>query len=66
MVKEFVKTSKNVKYLDDADISLGPDGKPRPELFIADKLHFNAEGYKLFSAKVRALLSKLTYQPFRF
>ncbi|HQR33903.1 MAG TPA: GDSL-type esterase/lipase family protein [Blastocatellia bacterium] len=58
MVKEFVKTSKNVKYLDDADISLGPDGKPRPELFIADKLHFNAEGYKLFSAKVRAFLSK--------
>lgn len=58
MVKEFVKTTKLVKYLDDADISLGADGKPRPELFIADKLHFNAEGYKLFSAKVRAFLSK--------
>ncbi|MGH9803049.1 MAG: GDSL-type esterase/lipase family protein [Blastocatellia bacterium] len=58
MVKEFTKTAKLVKYLDDADISLGTDGKPRPELFIADKLHFNAEGYKLFSAKVRAFLSE--------
>lgn len=58
MVKDFVKTAKRVKYLDDADISLGADGKPRPELFIADKLHFNAEGYKLFSAKVREYLAK--------
>ncbi|MFN0111763.1 MAG: GDSL-type esterase/lipase family protein [Blastocatellia bacterium] len=58
MVKEFAKTAKNVKYLDDANISLGADGKPRPELFVADKLHFNAEGYKLFAASVRAFLSK--------
>lgn len=58
MVKEFVKTTKFLKYLDDADISLGVDGKPRPELFIADKLHFNADGYKLFSAKVREYLAK--------
>jgi lysophospholipase L1-like esterase len=58
MVKAFTKTAKRVKYLDDADISLGADGKPRPELFIADKLHFNAEGYKLFSAKVREFLAK--------
>lgn len=58
MVKEFIKTTKNVKYLDDANISLGADGKPRPELFVADKLHFNAEGYKLFAASVRAFLSK--------
>lgn len=58
MVKDFVKTVKRVKYLDDADISLGADGKPRPELFISDKLHFNADGYKLFSAKVREYLAK--------
>jgi lysophospholipase L1-like esterase len=32
---------------------LGSDGQPRPELFIADQLHFNAEGYKLLAAKVR-------------
>lgn len=58
LVKAFIKTTKLVKYLDDASISLGTDGKPRPDIFIADKLHFNAEGYKLFSASVRSFLSK--------
>ena len=56
MVLEFTKKNKHVKYLDDADISLGADGKPRPELFVADKLHLNAEGYKLFAARVRKFL----------
>ena len=32
------------------------DGKPRPDLFIEDKLHFNAEGNKLFAARVRKYL----------
>ncbi len=56
MVLEFTKKNKRVKYLDDADVSLGKDGKPRPELFVEDKLHFNAEGNKLFAARVRKFL----------
>lgn len=31
-----------------------PCGQPRPELFIKDLLHFNAEGYKLLAERVRA------------
>ncbi len=58
LVKQFTQTARRVRYLDDADISLGPDGKPRPELFVADKLHFNAEGYKLLAARVREYLEK--------
>ncbi|MFN7929925.1 MAG: GDSL-type esterase/lipase family protein [Blastocatellia bacterium] len=58
MVKDLTQKNKRVKYLDTADISVGADGKPRPELFVADKLHFNAEGYKLLTARVRAYLSK--------
>jgi lysophospholipase L1-like esterase len=58
MVKDFTRKNKRVQYLDTADISVGADGKPRPELFIADKLHLNAEGYKLLAARVRKYLSK--------
>lgn len=58
MVKDFTRKNKRVKYLDTADISVGADGMPRPELFIADKLHLNAEGYKLLAARVRQYLSK--------
>ena len=56
MVLGFTKKNKRVKYLDDADVSLGKDGKPRPELFVEDKLHFNAEGNKLFAERVRKFL----------
>jgi lysophospholipase L1-like esterase len=39
-------------------MSLGADGKPRPELFVSDMLHFNAEGYKLLAEVVRPHLPK--------
>jgi lysophospholipase L1-like esterase len=32
---------------------LGPDGKPRPELFQSDGLHLNATGYKLWADVLR-------------
>ena len=31
---------------------LGDDGLPRPEIFVADRLHMNAEGYKIWTATV--------------
>ena len=34
------------------------DGKPRVELFVKDRLHFNAEGYKILAARVRNYLTK--------
>jgi lysophospholipase L1-like esterase len=35
----------------------GPNREPRPELFIADKLHLNADGYKILADAVRPFLS---------
>jgi len=56
LVEQYTKTTPHVKYLDAYGVSLGPDGQPRPELFRADKLHFNAEGYKLLAERVRLAL----------
>ena len=36
----------------------GPSREPRPELFITDKLHLNADGYKILADAVRPFLSK--------
>jgi lysophospholipase L1-like esterase len=47
-----------LKYIESYDISLGPDGKPRPELFVQDKLHFSPEGYKVLADRVRAFLAR--------
>jgi len=56
MVEEFVRQTPHLKYIETYSMVLGPDGKPRPELFIADRLHFNAEGYKLLKEVVRPFL----------
>ena len=58
MVEEFARQTPHLKYLEAYDVSLGADGKPRPELFAPDKLHFNAEGYKLLAERVRSFLKE--------
>jgi lysophospholipase L1-like esterase len=47
-----------LKYIETYETTLGTDGKPRPELFVEDKLHFNAEGYKLLAERVRPYLPR--------
>jgi lysophospholipase L1-like esterase len=58
LVKEYVAGKPKLKYLETGEMAIGPDGKPRAELFVADMLHFNAEGYKLLVGLVRPLLAK--------
>ncbi len=58
LVEAYANKTPHVKYIEDYDVPLGSDGKPRPELFVADKQHFNAEGYKLLAERVRPFLPK--------
>jgi lysophospholipase L1-like esterase len=45
------------RFLDVEKPMLGSDGQPRPELFRADKLHLNDDGYKLWNSLLRPLVS---------
>jgi hypothetical protein len=58
LVKNFAEATPQVKYIETYDLPLGADGRPRPELFVADQLHFNADGYKLLAERVRPLFAK--------
>ena len=58
-VAEFARMTPKVHYVDTYSMSLGADGQPRPELFVEDKLHFNAQGYKLLAERVRPFLAKM-------
>lgn len=58
MVQDFVKKNRGLKYIETYPLPLGADGQPRPELFLPDKLHFNAEGYKLLAEAVRPFVEK--------
>jgi lysophospholipase L1-like esterase len=53
LVKDYVAANKNLDYIDIWDSVLGPDGKPRDDMFVADRLHPSPEGYKARTAIVR-------------
>jgi lysophospholipase L1-like esterase len=58
LIKVFSEHTPHLRYIETYDLPLGPDGKPRPELFVADQLHFNAAGYKLLVDRVRPIFQK--------
>ena len=53
LIKDYIAKGENLDYIDTFDATMGADGKPREELFVKDRLHFNAEGYKILAAIVR-------------
>ena len=57
LVREYIAAGKNMAFVDLWDVTLGPDGQPRPELFVADRLHPSAEGYKLRTKLLRPVIS---------
>jgi len=59
LVAEYARHTPKVGYIETYDMVLGDDGKPRPELFIADQIHFNVAGYQLLAARVRPFLPPL-------
>jgi hypothetical protein len=58
LVAEYVRGKERLKYIECYAMVLGPDGQPRPELFVADRLHFSAAGYQLLAERVRPYLPK--------
>jgi hypothetical protein len=53
LVRAVAEKDERLVYVDVDGPMIGTDGKPRAELFKADGLHLNAEGYKLWSALMR-------------
>jgi lysophospholipase L1-like esterase len=58
LIEEYVRAGKNLDYIDLWDQFLGLDGKPREDLFIEDRLHNNAAGYKIRAEVVRPHLQQ--------
>ncbi len=54
LVANYAKAHPKLGYIETSDLVLGADGKPRAELFRADKTHFNDAGYRLLAERVRA------------
>ncbi len=56
LVEDYARNTPRVHYIDAWSVSLDAAGQVRPELFLTDKLHFNAAGYELLAARVRPYL----------
>ena len=57
-IADYSRKSRNLVYIEASRISLDAEGRIRPELFVADQLHFNAAGYKLLAEVVRPHVPK--------
>jgi lysophospholipase L1-like esterase len=58
LIKAYCAGKEGLTYIECRDLTLGPDGKPRPELFVDDMLHFSPAGYDLLVKAVRPFLPK--------
>lgn len=56
LVQEIALRTPRVSYVDTWNMTLTETDDARPELFVADMLHFNPEGYKLLADRVSPFL----------
>jgi lysophospholipase L1-like esterase len=56
VLKDYVATQPGLHYIDLWDAMLTPEGKPREDLWVADRIHPNHAGYQL---RVRIMLPLL-------
>jgi len=57
MVANYVARKPYLRYIETYDLPLDADGRPRPELFLADQLHFSPACYQLLAARVRPFVT---------
>jgi lysophospholipase L1-like esterase len=48
LIRSYCRSAKGLSFVDVTSYMLGPDGSPRPELFVEDGLHMNPAGYRLW------------------
>jgi len=58
MIKSFLKKKKRTAYIDVYEPMLNESGLPKEEIFLADKLHMNAGGYRIWKNIIEPYLLK--------
>lgn len=57
LIAAYCKNDTRLDYINVYSPMLGPDGRPREELFLPDRLHLNAQGYALWKSVIAGHLS---------
>ena len=56
-IADYIATDSRLAFIDVFPRMLGPDGKPKPEIFRDDQLHMNAAGYAIWTDVIRPYLA---------
>ena len=59
-IERMCREDDRLTFVDIDAPMLGPDGKPRPELFREDGLHLNEDGYRLWTSLLKTSLDGLS------
>lgn len=57
LIADWIKGQTRMTYVDVFNPMLGPDGKPRPELYRPDKLHMTRAGYEIWTKILTPMLT---------
>ena len=57
-IEAWIKEQPKMKFINVFAAMLGPDGLPKPDIFVADKLHMNAAGYAIWKELLGPFLLK--------
>lgn len=58
LIRKHLASNYRWHYADTATPMLGEDGKPQPDLFVADGLHLNDKGYAIWNGVLRTVLDR--------
>jgi lysophospholipase L1-like esterase len=58
LIADFISHDSKLAYLDVFPLMLDKDGKPRPEFYVADRLHMTAKGYAQWKTVIGPYLDK--------
>ncbi len=58
LVKEFLRKQSNTSFINIHDAMLNADGTVMTDIFIADNLHMNAKGYKIWQPIIQRYLNR--------
>jgi len=63
VIKDYIATQPDLKFIDLWDAMLTPDGKPREDIWVEDRVHPNHAGYLIRVGIMRPLLGAPDHRP---
>ena len=65
MIRDYTTNEAGLSFIDVHPHMLGEDGQPKPDIYLADKLHMNEKGYAIWKGVVGEHLRSIALRPDR-